>query len=301
MPLLQSQKRTGSPSVKAAAIPVSGGNVYATDWGSGGSGFGVKEILSSGHYATVNTVYSVVEPWGVALDKSSNLYVGGYGGTDSVFELSLASGYSVPTTLGSGFSYPANVAVDKHGDVFVADSGNSAIKEILAAGGFTTVKTLGSGFNHPLGVALDAIGDVFVADTSNGAVKEILAAGGYTTVSILNSGFSTPAGVAVDASGNVFVADPSQGGSGVKEILAAGGYTTVNTLGSGFLGAQGVAVDKKGDVYVADSTGGAVYQIVAVGGSVPTSPTINKIGGSGFSYPVGIVLQHPAIPVGSIR
>src|SRR4051812_32516487 len=69
------------------------------------------------------------------------------------------------TTLGSGFSLPFGVAVDGSGNVFVADSNNSAVKEIVAAGGYTTVNTLGSGFNTPFGVAVDGSGNVFVADS----------------------------------------------------------------------------------------------------------------------------------------
>src|SRR6266702_1961428 len=137
--------------------------------------------------------------------------------------------WAVPT-LGSGFN-SGGVAVDGSGNVFVADTGNSAVKEILAASGYTTVNTLGSGFSFPSGVAVDGSGNVFVADTGNNAVKEILAAGGYTTVNTLGSGFSCPSGVAVDGSGNVFVAD--SGNNAVKEILTQGvnfGSAAIGTI-----------------------------------------------------------------------
>src|SRR5271154_542199 len=42
---------------------------------------------------------------------------------------------TTPVALGSGFSSPTGVAVDAAGDVFVADSGNSAVKEIVAVDG----------------------------------------------------------------------------------------------------------------------------------------------------------------------
>ena len=38
---------------------------------------------------------------------------------------------SCVTTLGGGFSYPTGVAVDGSGNVYVADTGNSAVKEIM--------------------------------------------------------------------------------------------------------------------------------------------------------------------------
>jgi hypothetical protein len=142
------------------------------------------------------------------------------------------------------------VAVDKSGDVFVADYGNSAVKEVLPGG---TIKTIGSGFDGPSGVAVDKSGDVFVADYHNNAVKEVLPDG---TIKTIGSGFSNPFGVAVDGAGDVFVAD--YGNNAVKEVLRGG---TIKTIGSGFIGPVGVAVDGAGDVFVADSSHNAVAEV----------------------------------------
>ena len=91
-------------------------------------------------------------------------------------------------TLGTGFNGPAGVAVDVAGNVFVADSTNSAIKEIAASGGYATVSTLATGFAPPRAVTLDAEGNIFAADSSSGRVFEIVAAGGYATVNIIGTG-----------------------------------------------------------------------------------------------------------------
>lgn len=68
-------------------------------------------------------------------------------------------------TLGSGFYGPWDVALDKSGNVFVADSYNNLVKEIVAVNGripaSPTVKTLGSGFSLPTGLALDRSGNVY--------------------------------------------------------------------------------------------------------------------------------------------
>ncbi|HEY2857571.1 MAG TPA: NHL repeat-containing protein [Terracidiphilus sp.] len=138
-------------------------------------------------------------------------------------------------TLGGGFALPAGVAVDKGGNVFVADSSNAAVKEIVAAGGYSDVKTLGSGFKWPSGVAVDGSGNVFVSDYSGTAIKEMVAINGSIpanpVIDTLGSGFLNPEGVAVDKSGNVFVADT--GNHAVKEIVAA---TYGNAyLNSGFM------------------------------------------------------------------
>jgi sugar lactone lactonase YvrE len=148
-------------------------------------------------------------------------------------------GSTALSTVGSGFSDPQGVTLDGAGDVFVADSGNSAVYEIEAGTGgnpagvvssASSVATVGSGFSSPIGVAVDGAGDVFVADSGNNAVKEIEAGTGgnaagavssASTVVTVGSGFNSPVGTAVDARGDVFVAD--SGNSAVKEIEAGTG------------------------------------------------------------------------------
>ena len=204
------------------------------------------------------------------------------------------------STLGSGFSNPYAVAVDKAGDVFVADPSNNAVKEIVAVHGSIpanpTILTLGSGFKSPYGVALDGAGDVFVADSGNSLVKEIVAVNGSIpttnpTIRTLGSGFKGPQGVAVDGAGDVFVSDP--GNLTLQEIVAAGGSIpaspTIRTLTSGFE-VFGIAVDGAGDVYFTDPNHTAVKEIVAAGGSIPASPTILTLY-SGFSFPEGVAVD----------
>jgi sugar lactone lactonase YvrE len=203
-------------------------------------------------------------------------------------------------TIGSGFNSPYGVAVDRAGNVFVADFNNNAVEEIVAVNGAvsssSTVNTIGSGFGGPGGVAVDGAGNVFVADEENNAVKEIVAVSGAvsssSTVNAVGSGFSGPSGVAVDGAGNVFVAD--EGNNAVKEIVAVNGSvsssSTVNTVGSGFSYPYGIAVDSVGNVFVADTANSAVKEIVAVNGSVSPGSTVNTVG-SGFSYPYGVAVD----------
>jgi len=224
------------------------------------------------------------------------------------------------TTLMSGFNAPFGVAVDASGNVFVADSTNSAVKEVLAGTGgaaagtinaSSTVNTVGSGFAQPVGVAVDASGNVFVADPDHNAVKEIVAGTGSagagtvnasSTVNTVGHGFAQLAGVAVDAHGNVFVADSYA----VKEIVAGTGgaaagtvnaSSTVNMLATifSFNDPHGIAVDASGNVFVADSLNNAVEEIVANtggagAGKVNASSTVNAVG-SGFNIPTGVAVD----------
>ena len=163
--------------------------------------------------------------------------------------------------LASGFQSPTGVAVDSNGNAYVADAYAGTVNEIVAVNGSipasATVKTLASGFGEPFGIALDSSGNVYVADLGAGAVKEILAVNGsipnspaVVTLATQVSGFSEPFGVAVDSSGNVY-------------FTAAGPSPFGN---------------------------GVVMEILAVGGSIPASPTIVTLSSS-FGEPAGIAVD----------
>jgi DNA-binding beta-propeller fold protein YncE len=64
-------------------------------------------------------------------------------------------------TLGGGFTATRGVAIDRGGNIYVADAGANAIKEVPAGcSNSACVVTLGSGFSAPYGVAVDGAGNV---------------------------------------------------------------------------------------------------------------------------------------------
>ena len=186
----------------------------------------------------------------------------------------IAYGPAVQTTVGSGLSQPAGVAVDAAGDVFIANFGNNRVVELPAGGGAQT--TVGSGYREPTGVAVDGAGDVFIVD-GNGRVLKVPAGGGAETT--VGSGLNAPGGVAVDGAGDVFIAD--QGGQVVK-VPAGGGAQT--TVGSGLGRPYGVAVDGAGDVFIADPGINQVVEVPAGGGAQTTV-------GSGLNGPLGVAVD----------
>ena len=149
------------------------------------------------------------------------------------------------TTVGSGLSLPFGVAVDGAGNVFIADTGKTAVVEVPAGGG--PQLAIGSGLNQPTGVAVDGAGNIFIADQQNNRVVKVPAGGGAQTT--VGSGLNLPLAVAVDASGDVLIAD--SGNNRIVEIPATGGPQT--TLGSGLSLPSGVALDGAGDIFIADS------------------------------------------------
>jgi sugar lactone lactonase YvrE len=232
-----------------------------------------RTLLSALPTVTTNAATSISTS-GVTLNASVNPQ-----GSSTVARFQYSTDPSFPVTvpkiIGSGFEGPNSVAVDAAGDVFVADTGNSAVMEVLPNG---SMKPKGSGFSGPLGVAVDATGDVFVADTGNSAVTEVLSNG---TIKNISSQFNGPIGVAVDAAGDVFVAYIADIFHGfVKEVLPDG---TISTIGSGFRAPFGVAVDAAGDVFVADTLNDAVKEVLPNGTILPI--------GSGFNEPSGVAVN----------
>lgn len=186
-----------------------------------------------------------------------------------------APGYGTSTvSLGSGFNAPAGAAVDKLGNVYVADAGNNAIKKIPAGGGTPVV--VGSGFNAPTAVAIDTAGNIFVADQGNGLVKKIAKNSGVTTT--FSSDFISPNGVAVDGAGNVYVTDAADNSVNVVE-----GCGCVSTFPGTFSAITAIAANARGDVYFTDGGAGQAFKLKLNG-------SVTNIGHS-FDFPSGIAVN----------
>ena len=72
----------------------------------------------------------------------------------------------------TGLSYPEGLAVDRAGNVYVADRGNDRVVKLPAGPNTQTVLPF-TGLNNPDGVAVDSAGNVFVTDTDNNRVVKL--------------------------------------------------------------------------------------------------------------------------------
>ena len=211
-------------------------------------------------------------PSGIAIDGSNNLYVADYSNnlirmiTPGGLVTTLAGGGSGILTNGNGsaasFRNPQGVAVDKSGNVFVADAGNNVIRKITPGGDVSTFAGDGSfglrdgaaaqaQFYRPTGVAVDAGGNVYVADAANNLIRKISKANGqvftlagkgqlgYADGIGTAASFNDPEGLAVDANGNVYVGDK---GNNVVRKISGSGYTISPALPAGlsFDGTSGI-------------------------------------------------------------
>jgi sugar lactone lactonase YvrE len=230
----------------------------------------------------------------------------------------------------ASFSDPFGIAVDKRGNVIIADGGESnRIRRITERGevqtlagsteGFDDNYASAAQFNTPSGVAIDKDGNIIIADTSNNRIR-MLSADGRIVSTVAGSGvagfrdgpageaqFDGPVGVAVDKQGNIFVADTYN--DRIRKIAKDGNVTTLAGAGSpGFRDGEassalfdtpsGVAVDDNGTVFVADTANSSVRKItpqgevVSVGGPPLDENSPAGAGRSGIRRPVGIVATH---------
>jgi sugar lactone lactonase YvrE len=213
-------------------------------------------------------------------------------------------------TQGSGdsqFNYPAGIAVDSSGNVYVADTDNYRIQKFSADGTFVTKwgsYGTGDGQFVPYGIAVDSSGYVYVADMNNNRIQKFSSTDGinYTFVTKWGSygagdgQFYYPKGIAVDSSGYVYVADTWN--HRIQKFSSTDGinYTFVTkwgTQGNGdgqFYYPAGIAVDSSGNVYVLDTENNRIQKFSADG------TFVTKWGSSGdgdgqLGYPSGIVVD----------
>ena len=158
---------------------------------------------------------------------------------------------------------------------------------------------IGNNSYGPGNMVLDTSGNIFLADNGNNAVEELTAASGYTTTlqlapaTINSTNSNLPSDVALDGAGNLYVSDRAT--ESIYELTVASGYNTVITLATNVGQPYGLALDSAGNIFVASnnpSADGAVFEILAVNGSIPANPAIVPLGGTyAFSFASGVALD----------
>ena len=140
-------------------------------------------------------------PWGIAVDSGDNVYVSEILNhtirkiTPAGVVTTIAGAVEeTGSTDGSGsvarFNYPAGIALDSAGNLYVADHANSTVRKIVLSPSVSvttfagTAGVIGSkngtgaaaSFNGPYGLSVDGAGNVYVADTGNDTIRKITAA-----------------------------------------------------------------------------------------------------------------------------
>jgi len=182
------------------------------------------------------------------------------------------------------FGYPAGMAVDGAGVLFVADSYHHRLQRITPDGGVAVIggKGLGRGqFGSPQGVATDGEDSFYVVEQGNSRVQKFTREGVLTLVfgrpGKGEGELSGPTAIAVaPGSGDIFVADT--GNSRVQRFSYEGRFLGVlgasGLYGPGLSSPQALAAASGGSLYAAETLGGRLI------GFDPLGRPARQIGGT---------------------
>ncbi len=254
-------------------------------------------------------------PTGVCVAPSGTIYVNDLGNL-RVRAISIAG--IITTVAGSGSSgssgdggaataaamtIPIRCAVDKNGNLLIADQGAHRIRKVDGSGIISTYAGTGAqGFsgdggaataaqmNNPTWVMTDASGNLYVSDQFNQRVRVINSAGTISTVAgngtagfsgdggaAASASLNFPGGLALDSTGALFISDtPNQ------RIRKVSGGTITTVAGNGTAGFSGdggaplqaqlngafpLTMDGSGKLYVGDTLNNRVRAITGVAGT----------------------------------
>lgn len=174
------------------------GSVYVADTGNQRirkiDPFGtITTLAGSGATGSVNAVgiaASFWDPWGIAVDPASNLYVSDFT-NNSLRKIDASANV---TTLATGLNGPSGLAIDTTNSLVVANYFDSRVLRvspggtIMVVGGTGTAGFSGDGgpaasasFSQPRAVAVDGLDNIYVADTFNYRIRKILAGTGIVS------------------------------------------------------------------------------------------------------------------------
>jgi trimeric autotransporter adhesin len=313
------------------------GNLYIADWGNNCirkvSAAGVITTIAGNgsmiHSGDGGQAISagVANPQSIAVDNAGNLYIsegnsdrkmkGNFLDDSLIFTgswirkvnaagiITTIAGNGKPGYCGDGgpatsaqFNLGADIAIDRAGNLYIADYGNMRIRKVNTAGVITTIAGIGTaGYGgdsmqatkaqlyYPYGIAVDNTGDLYIADSYNNRIRKVSADGLITTVAgngkaiiigdsvqAINAELHLPQGIAVDNKGNVYFTD--QANTGIKRVNAAGMITAipVNSMPGGMnnggavkspelINPGGLAVDGTGNVYFTDDGNNVIRKV----------------------------------------
>src|SRR5579883_3165522 len=293
------------------------GNLYISDLGNyvvrridangqittfaGNNTFGFSGDGGPAYLAALSTVD------GIAIDASGNVYLADTlnsrvrivtkDGNISTFAGNGSRGYSGDggPAVNAQLYYPSGVAVDKNGNVFIADYGAGVVRKVAPSGTISTFAgnrggifgaALGDGgpasaalLSLPFSVVADGGGNVYIGDLGSGRIRRVDTNNVITSVatSVQAENF------ALDSSGAIYYSNYNNSTvvklypGGTSLWIAGDGQPGYSGDGGPGTGAQlnapyGIAVDNSGNLYVADSANAVIRELS------PAAMSINEEG-----------------------
>lgn len=310
------------------------------------AGTGIGSYTGDGGQA-INATFS--EPQGVMVDDTGNVYV--VDEDDNVIRKINSLGI-INTVIGSGLAgfggdggpaimarltSPGGCALDRKGNIYIADSYNHVVRKVDRSGIISTVAGHGTigGYggdgaagtsaylNFPEMVAVDKAGNVFITDANNNRVRKLDTNGIITTIAgngvgsytgdggpAVSATLNYPMGIVVDTvTGALYISDANN--NVVRKIDTNGIITTIAGTGvAGYSGngglataaklktPQGITVDTAGIIYISDG-GNNVIRKVDAGGIITAyaGSGVAGFGGDGGPAIFGKIFNPPGITV----
>ncbi|NVJ45933.1 MAG: hypothetical protein HWE07_02365, partial [Cytophagia bacterium] len=273
------------------------GNVttYAGILGVGGSVDGSLQEATFGHFTAIT------------FDKDGNLFV--VDGSERKIRKISTEGL-VTTVAGSGvdavvngsaseaaFSSPVDIAVDSHGNLFIAETNDHTIRKIDTDGnvstfagsglsGFVNANGVDAYFNSPTSLVIDSEDNLYVTDISNFHIRKITPQGEVTSyvgkkafgnvdAQGENAVFNSPYRLAIDSDDNLYVTElldffpPT-----IRKVDTEQNVTTIAGSTEGYLDGAALEaqfgrtlpldIDSRGRIYIADEDNYRVRRVNSV-------------------------------------
>jgi uncharacterized protein (TIGR03437 family) len=239
------------------------------------------------------TAMALSAPRNVAWDGRGSLYISDFTG-QRLFRLAPDGSLTTVAGIGAGgfsgdggpatgarISYPAGIAVDASGAVYLADSGNHVIRRIAN----NLIATFARAAT-PTGLALDHFGTLYAADPGAGEIVVMPASAQSYAISF------NAQDVACAFDSTVYAASTGAAWhvsfSGPSTMVAGGGSFAHGDGGAATLARlnhpAGVAVDSAGNIYIADRDNHRIRKI-EVNGNITTVAGSGSPGNSGDNGP----------------
>jgi trimeric autotransporter adhesin len=276
-----------------------------------------------------------LDPYGVVVDSAGNIFVSDFSnhrvrkispsGLMTTVAGTGVAGFSNGSATSAQLNFPAGLALDASGNLYIADSVNNRIRKLTPAGVLSTVAGNGTAafagdggpatsasLNSPFGVAVSTSGEIYIADLNNHRIRRVFSDGNISTYAgngtagfagdggaAISAQFNNPTGVALKADDTLFVADFAN--NRVRRISSSGIVSTYAGNGTAGFGGdggvatsaslrspQGVLLDAAGNLYIADRDNQRVRRVAPNGSVSGAIVTIAGSGTAGYSGDGGL-------------
>ena len=192
---------------------------------------------------------------------------------------------------------PWGIAVNKKGEIIVADNKANSLCIFTSTGKPITLKNKDQKLNKPCEVAIDASGNILVVDRSNHCVKKfrvddqhLSLIQSFTNQMTPNRNY-WPTGISIFDK-KVYVTDAINGHVNIlnEDLEVTRTFGKSGSRGGEFIHPTSVACDSDGKIYVVDNGNHRVQKFEPDGNFIPEFGDHGNDEGQ-FNYPVGITID----------